>query len=225
MGAAASWSSHRHTGPARRRPAGGCKAPPAPGPARKTLRRAEPWPEPEVGSPGLELMGLKDAPTVCALIDSTSPSATSWRASSGASHAESERPFSSGRSQASLTACSATTGGKNRRAAGAWFVLQAGKTFGEKARGPLAHVPHAHTHFSRRGREALAPSQQQNRSGPAHQAHGGFLLTRQRRQLAVVASSTVIRTAVFRPLITDSGTSQNSFRPLCCGALYLERVY
>jgi hypothetical protein len=53
---------------------------------------------------------------------------TNWRLMSAQSHCDSERPAVSGRWQASFTACIATAGGKDRRAAGARAILQAVQT-------------------------------------------------------------------------------------------------
>ena len=82
--------------------------------------------------------------TVSAEMLGTIPSATNWRAISRQSHSDSERPRSSGRSQAILTRCSATAGGKDRRAAGSRSVVEAGKAVASEAFGPLADMPHAH---------------------------------------------------------------------------------
>ena len=73
----------------------------------------------------------------------TTPSATSWPASSWQSHSDSDRPRSSGRSQAILTRCSATSGEKDRLAAGPGPVAEAGQAVGSKPFGPLTDVPHA----------------------------------------------------------------------------------
>src|SRR5947209_17310120 len=74
----------------------------------------------------------------------TTPSATSWRASSRQSHSDSDRPRSSGRSQAILTRCNATSGGKDRLAAGSGPVAEAAQAVGSEAFGPLADVADAH---------------------------------------------------------------------------------
>src|SRR5687768_17478347 len=74
----------------------------------------------------------------------TTPSSTSWRAISRQSQVDKERPRSSGRSQAILTACSATSGGKDRLAAGSGLVAESGEPVGPESFGPLADVSHAH---------------------------------------------------------------------------------
>src|SRR4051794_20615769 len=74
----------------------------------------------------------------------TTPSAASWRAISRQSQKDRERPRSSGRSQAILTRCSATSGGKDRLAAGSGLVTKAGEAMGPIPLGPLADVSHAH---------------------------------------------------------------------------------
>ena len=67
------------------------------------------------------------------------PLFSSSRASSVQSHWDRERPTLSGISQASLTRCKATTGGKNGLAPASAFVLETGQAFFEEARHPTAH--------------------------------------------------------------------------------------
>src|SRR3954470_14873647 len=74
----------------------------------------------------------------------TTPSAPNCRAISRQSQKDSDRPRSSGRSQAILTRCSATSGGKDRLAAGSGSVAEAGQAMESEAGGPLADVAHAH---------------------------------------------------------------------------------
>ena len=73
----------------------------------------------------------------------TTPSATNCRAISRQSQKDKERPRSSGRSQAILTRSSATSGGKDRRAAGSGLVVKSGESVVPEPFGPLADVPHA----------------------------------------------------------------------------------
>src|SRR5215831_16334167 len=70
----------------------------------------------------------------------TMPSRTNARATSAQSHCDRDRPRRSGRSQASLTACNATAGGKGGLAPAAGSVLQALKALGQEALDPLAEV-------------------------------------------------------------------------------------
>src|SRR5262249_6617658 len=81
--------------------------------------------------------------TVSGEMPGTTPSATNWRAISRQSHSDSDRPRSSGRAQAILTRCSATSGGKDRLAAGSGPVAEADQAVEPEAFGPLADVPHA----------------------------------------------------------------------------------
>src|SRR4029079_11297199 len=74
----------------------------------------------------------------------TTPSATNCRAISRQSQEDRDRPRSSGRSQAILTRCSATSGGKDRLAAGPGLVPEASQAQASEAFGPFADVPHAH---------------------------------------------------------------------------------
>src|SRR5215470_12266736 len=78
--------------------------------------------------------------TVAAEIDSTTPSRANCRAISMQSHCDSERPRSSGRSQAILTTYSATSGGKGRLAAAPGAIVQAGEATVEEALHPLADM-------------------------------------------------------------------------------------
>src|SRR5262249_55468989 len=81
--------------------------------------------------------------TVSGEMAGTTPSATNWRAISRQSQSASDRPRSSGRSQAILTRCRATSGGKDRLAAGSGPGAGAGQAEGPEAVGPLADVPRA----------------------------------------------------------------------------------
>src|SRR5947209_3207362 len=79
-------------------------------------------------------------PTVSGEMVGTTPSATIWRANSWQSHLARERPYSSGRSHAILTRCSATSGGKDRRSAGALLVLESCQAVGQEAADPFAGI-------------------------------------------------------------------------------------
>src|SRR3954447_15872722 len=91
----------------------------------------------------------------------TTPSAASWRAISRQSQKERDRPRSSGRSQAILTRCSATSGGKDRLAAGSGLVVEAGEPVGSESHGPLADVPHVHAAEPAGSRQGLALFEQE----------------------------------------------------------------
>jgi hypothetical protein len=71
---------------------------------------------------------------------STTPSWTNCRASAALSHCDTERPTTSGRSQASLTTYNATTGGKNRPSAGSFFVRQSLEALRHEAQGPFSSM-------------------------------------------------------------------------------------
>src|SRR5579871_2999683 len=112
-------------------------------------------------------------PTVSGEMLVTTPSVTSWRASSRQSHLARERPYSSGRSQAILTSCSATSGGKDRPPAGSGAVGQAREALGKEPLDPLAGVALRQTCGLGRllqGHGGLLQQQQQSR--PADQAAG-----------------------------------------------------
>src|SRR3982750_990096 len=78
--------------------------------------------------------------TVSAEMLGTTPSRTNCRAISVQSHCDSERPSSSGRSQAILTTYIATSGGKDRLAAATGTIVQAGDAAPEEPPDPLAHM-------------------------------------------------------------------------------------
>src|SRR4051794_138262 len=99
----------------------------------------------------------------------TTPSATSWRAISRQSQKDRERPRSSGRSQAILTRCSATAGGKDRLAARSGLVMKSGEAVGPEPLGPFADVPHAHPAKSGGFRKGLALFEQEQGPAPACQ--------------------------------------------------------
>src|SRR3954452_16698691 len=102
----------------------------------------------------------------------TTPSATSWRAISRQSQVDRERPRSSGRSQAILTRCNATSGGKDRLAAGSGLVSEAVEPMGPESLGPLAGVPHAHAAGPGGLHEGLAPFEQEQETSSSGQSGG-----------------------------------------------------
>src|SRR3954447_4169770 len=99
----------------------------------------------------------------------TTPSATNCRAISRQSQKDKERPRSSGRSQAILTRCSATSGGKDRRAAGSGLVVKSGESVAPEPFGPLADVPHAQAAEPGGLRQGLALFEQEQDTAPACQ--------------------------------------------------------
>src|SRR3954469_15008737 len=78
--------------------------------------------------------------TVSAEMLDTTPSRTNCRAISVQSHCDKERLSSSGRSQAILTTYIATSGGKDRLAAAAGAIVQAGEAIVEEPLDPLADM-------------------------------------------------------------------------------------
>src|SRR3954449_10464659 len=118
----------------------------------------------------------------------TTPSATSWRAISRQSQKDRERPRPSGRSQAILTRCSATSGGKDRRAAGTRLVTKAGKPQGPIALGPLADMPHAHAAEPGGVLQGLALFKQEQATAPTRQPGAAS-----RRALPVLHLGSVFR--------------------------------
>src|SRR5689334_5041502 len=99
----------------------------------------------------------------------TTPSAINWRAISRQSQKDRDRPRSSGRSQAILTRCSATSGGKDRLAAGSWLVVKSGESVGSEPFGPLADVSHAHAAGPGGLLQGLALFEQEQDPAPASQ--------------------------------------------------------
>src|SRR5439155_6888493 len=117
---------------------------------------------------GLSVWCSRIRGTVCARIAATTPLRTNSRAISAQSQVESERPRRSGRSHAILTTCRATTGGKNRRAAGARKIRQALDAFRDEALDPLACIVPLHFQLSRELRERHARGEPQDDLGPTH---------------------------------------------------------
>src|SRR5580698_10581253 len=97
----------------------------------------------------------------------TTSSATSCRAISWQSQKDKDRPRSSGRSQAILTRCSATSGGKDRLTAGARLVVKASEPVGPESLGPLADVPHAQAAESGCFLQGLAAFKEKQETSPA----------------------------------------------------------
>src|SRR5260221_13262171 len=95
----------------------------------------------------------------------TTPSASSWRASSTQSDLARERPRLSGRSQAILTRWSAASGGKDRLASPPPEVVQAVEALPSEARGPLAGVADGHPHGVGGLRVSGGVGQQQDQAG------------------------------------------------------------
>src|SRR4051795_7066448 len=102
----------------------------------------------------------------------TPPSATSGRAISRQSQVDSERPRSSGRSQAILTRWRATSGGKDRLAAGSGLVAEAGQSLGPESLGPLAGVADADAASPGGLHEGVAPFEQGQETSPPGQTGG-----------------------------------------------------
>src|SRR5947208_10545917 len=99
----------------------------------------------------------------------TTSSATSCRAISRQSQKDRDRPRSSGRSQAILTRCSATSGGKDRLAAGSGLVVEPGEPVGSEPFGPLARMPRAQAGEPGGLLQGLALFEQEQDTTPASQ--------------------------------------------------------
>src|SRR5512144_1148059 len=95
-------------------------------------------------------------------IPSTTPLATNWRAITAQSHWDRERPTRSGNSQAILTVCSATAGGKNRRATGAGGIPQTLETMLLVSLPPFTDDPALILHLLGGGGDRMSFGQQQN---------------------------------------------------------------
>src|SRR4051812_30117392 len=103
----------------------------------------------------------------------TTPSRTSSRATSAQSHCDSDRPLRSGRSQAILTACSATEGGKDGLAPAPGSVVQARQAVGKEPLDPLADVLLGQTDLSRGARQAHPIGDRKDRPASPCQAQRG----------------------------------------------------
>jgi hypothetical protein len=75
------------------------------------------------------------APLICA----TMPRAITSLAKSWRLNRERGKSVWAGNSQARALTCTTTSGGKNGRAPGSWFILQTGQTFLEEPFAPLAN--------------------------------------------------------------------------------------
>jgi hypothetical protein len=71
-----------------------------------------------------------------------------------------------------LTKCSATSGGKDRRASGSGPVAKASETVEPKAFGPRAHVPHAQAAPFGGVLQRLPLIEQEEDAAPARQSRG-----------------------------------------------------
>src|SRR5262249_37950551 len=111
---------------------------------------------------GLSLCDSRIRCTDWGEISSTTPSRLSARASSSHVQSESERPSASGSSQASLTRCVATTGGKTAWTPASCEIFQAAEPLDLKTLTPLAHDPSLPPHLTREHREVLAGGQPQD---------------------------------------------------------------
>src|SRR5215472_5177269 len=111
--------------------------------------------------------------TVSTEMRGTIASATSWAANSWQSQKLSDRPCSSGRSQAILTRWSATSGGKDRLAAGSGLVAQAHQSLVKVAPGPFADMAHAQAASLGGLLQGLASLEQQQEAAAPGQASGG----------------------------------------------------
>src|SRR5262245_43772027 len=100
----------------------------------------------------------------------TMPSRTNARAISAQSHCDSDRPRRSGRSQASLTVCSATAGGEGGLAPAAGSILQAVEALGREALDPLAEVLLGQAGLACGADEGQAVSDGQDRPAAAGQS-------------------------------------------------------
>src|SRR3954447_6043676 len=107
--------------------------------------------------------------TVSAAIRSTTPSRASGSARARQSHWDKERPSLSGRSQAILTRCRATEGGKGGLAPAARLVGEALQALGEVAPGPLAGVADGQPGGAGGVLEGVAAVQQPRQAGAADQ--------------------------------------------------------
>jgi len=77
--------------------------------------------------------------TVAPLICATIPRATTSLAKSWRLNRERGNSVWAGSSQASALTCTTTSGGKNGRSPGSWFVLQTGQPLLKEAFAPFAH--------------------------------------------------------------------------------------
>jgi hypothetical protein len=81
-----------------------------------------------------------------------------------------------------LTTYNATTGGKNRPSAGAFFVGQTVYARRGKAQRPFTDMPLAQLHLSGGGRKGVSIGQQQHGTRPFGQPYRGLLFPKPPRQ-------------------------------------------
>jgi len=74
-----------------------------------------------------------------------------------------------------LTTYNATTGGKNRPPAGAFFIVQPVDARRDKAQRPFADMPFAEFHVASGGGKRLSVSQQQHGTRPFGEGNRGLL--------------------------------------------------
>ena len=98
-------------------------------------------------------------------IESTRPSRFRLRASSAHVHVDSERPMVSGSSQASLTRCVVTSGGKTGWAPGSRSIFQTGQPACLKAATPFADNATLQTQLHRHLTKIDPVGQQQDEAG------------------------------------------------------------
>src|SRR5512144_229668 len=103
----------------------------------------------------------------------TMPSRTSWRAISAQSHCDNDRPLRSGRSQAILTACRATEGGKGGLPPASRPIVQALQASGEEALDPLADMLLSQADASRGPDQGSPVGDGQDRLAATGQSQGG----------------------------------------------------
>ena len=105
----------------------------------------------------------------------------------GSNCVEKDRPASSGRSQAILTRCSATSGGKDRRPPGPFAIAQSRDAVAAEAFDPLVQMPPLHPDQAAGGRHGGASGQEQEGACPPGQPGSYAGATPQCLQIAAVA--------------------------------------
>src|SRR3954467_13955526 len=110
--------------------------------------------------------------TVCGEIESTTSSAFSRRANSAQSQCDSERPSLSGRSHAILTRCTATSGGKDRRATGSFAIPESGDALLAEAFDPLVEMASFPDDQATCRRDGHPLGEEQDGPGPLNQPGG-----------------------------------------------------
>ena len=107
--------------------------------------------------------------TVSVDMEATIQSETSFRASSWQSQRQRDLPNRSGISQASLTRCKATSGGKRWLSASPRLVFKAVDSMLHESRNPQAHDSSPHADNTPGFRKTLAFTDQQDGPGSSHQ--------------------------------------------------------